>query len=195
MISYSRICLFGFLSAIPIVRSQTSTHSSPESEWRSFLNTSPEHMYMQEVPIVEDRHVSTDLPLHPPRGASHRERHRPVQQTIQEEINETKPSLTSRQRYYRNWKSKKESLPPAKKADEEAKTREKHQRYRVKIKSQTGFSTKHNAKMHQIRELEKTGSANDEQLKSLEKERYVRRIYAQKKRKEKMAGGGGKKRK
>ncbi|PWN31996.1 uncharacterized protein FA14DRAFT_181915 [Meira miltonrushii] len=174
-------------------------HFREESDWRSYLNLSPEHMPMQDLPSEEEHHMSKELSPILPTEASHEKQPFLSQIVVEKKATEKhkdnyKPSLTQRQRYYRNWKAKKETLPEEEKASRKAKEIEKYGRYRKKMRTLIGYSTKRNANMHQIRKLEKIGKASVEQLELLEKERNVRRIYARRKREEKRASGIGKER-
>lgn len=175
MTSEMKLSLFVILTIISLIRSQTLNRSnSPEFDWTSFLNLSPEHTHTETASIPE-------------RGAIHEEK---PQEDYNEKHKDNKVigPLTANQKKYRDWKAKHESLPALVREQQDAKAKEKHRNFREKLKITTGFSSKLNAKKAHFRSLEQSGKASSEQIEFLLNEKRKKRQQYYKKKNEICSG-------
>lgn len=135
--------------------------TSPEFDWKAFLNNSPEHV--QTTPERSSAQTKT------------------IAKKIEklDKIDETKreKKKPQRRKYYKNEKARYNALSQKEKDAKKLQRTERQRAYSLRNKAKFGHTTRRVARMKEIRLLEKNNKASLEQLEILRKEREYQKEY------------------
>lgn len=146
--------------------------SSHNFDWNAYLLESMDSPHINHLSSPQDHNA----PLS--RAEAKTEQHAKSMSPMYEM---GKEQLTSRQKSYLKQKAKKAVRTPEEKQAYLLKRREQQHRNYITTKEKTGYTTLHNARVNQIRELEKIGQASVEQTQFLNKDRDRKRASRLKK--------------